>query len=83
MTAYPAAQPSLLRSPSCCPRRPKGVVDVEKLLHVQREALDTATIRRWLVERMGPEDPRVRTWDEIVARAATAGVPGAPPTSGP
>lgn len=35
-----------------------------------RPELDRAYIRRWIVEMMGEDDPRVRRWDDIVARFA-------------
>ncbi len=48
--------------------RPKDLVDVEKLVAVQGRDIDVAYIRRWMVDMMGEEDPRVRAWDEIVGR---------------
>ena len=43
------------------------MVDLERLVAVRPE-LDTAYVRRWLVDMMGEQDPRTRRWDEIVAR---------------
>ncbi len=47
--------------------RGKDMVDLERLVAVRSE-LDTAYVRRWIVEMMGEQDERVRRWDEIVAR---------------
>lgn len=46
--------------------RPKDVLDLEKLVAVQGSDLDTAYVRRWMVEMMGEEDERVVAWDRIV-----------------
>lgn len=48
--------------------RGKDMVDLERLVAVRGERLDRAYVRRWIVEMMGEDDPRVRRWDEIVAR---------------
>ena len=48
--------------------RSKDLVDVEKLVSVQREDLDTAYIRRWMVDMMGEDDERVAFWDRVLAR---------------
>ena len=48
--------------------RPKDLLDLEKLLAVQGKGLDAPYVRRWLVEMMGETDPRVVTWDGLVAR---------------
>jgi hypothetical protein len=53
--------------------RGKDVVDLERLVAVRGVDLDQAYVRRWMVEMMGDDDPRVRKWDEIVARFGTAG----------
>jgi hypothetical protein len=45
--------------------RPKDVVDLERLLEVQGEQLDTAYVRRELVNMMGDDDERVRRWDAL------------------
>ena len=50
--------------------RGKDVGDLAQLDAVRREALDHAYIRRWIVDMMGDDDPRVRTWDDLVARYA-------------
>ncbi|MSP63368.1 MAG: hypothetical protein EXR72_24100 [Myxococcales bacterium] len=47
--------------------RSKDLLDVEKLVAVQGADLDSAYIRRWIVEMMGEEDERVAAWDRIVA----------------
>lgn len=49
--------------------RGKDLVDLERLVAVQGERLDSAYVRRHLVEMMGEEDERVRRWDAIVERA--------------
>jgi hypothetical protein len=59
--------------------RGKDLVDLEKLVAVHGPALDTACIRRWMVEMMGEEDERVLAWDGIVA---AAGPDTAPPPIG-
>lgn len=48
--------------------RAKDLVDVEKLLVVQGDAIDRAYIRRWLVEMMGDDDDRITAWDAMCAR---------------
>lgn len=47
--------------------RGKDVVDLERLITSQGKKLDAAYVRRWLVETMGPEDDRVKKWDELCA----------------
>jgi hypothetical protein len=47
--------------------RPKDIVDLQRLVAVSA-ALDHAYVRRWIVEMMGNDDPRVRTWDDLVER---------------
>lgn len=53
--------------------RPKDLVDLERLVAVSGHALDHAYVRRWLVEMMGDDDPRVVAWDDLVARFGAAG----------
>ena len=48
--------------------RSKDVADLERLVAVQRAALDHAYVRRWIVEMMGEDDPRTTTWDDPVTR---------------
>lgn len=48
--------------------RGKDLVDLERLVAVRAGRLDTAYVRRWIVEMMGETDPRVVRWDEVVAR---------------
>jgi hypothetical protein len=48
--------------------RGKDVVDLERLVATQRERLDHAYVRRWIVEMMGEDDPRTATWDDLVRR---------------
>lgn len=50
--------------------RGKDLVDLERLVAVRRE-LDTAYVRRWIVDMMGEEDARTRRWDEITKRFGT------------
>jgi hypothetical protein len=47
--------------------RGKDVVDIERLIAVQRDAIDRAYVRAWLVDMMGADDPRVATWDRLWA----------------
>ena len=47
--------------------RPKDLRDVERMLAVQRGRMDTAFIRRWLVEMLGESAERVVAWDRLVA----------------
>lgn len=49
--------------------RPKDLVDLQRMLAVQREKLDHAYVRRHLVTMMGKDDERVRKWDELTAAA--------------
>jgi hypothetical protein len=48
--------------------RSKDVADLERLVAVAE--LDARYVRRWIVEMMGEDDPRVVKWDEIVATFA-------------
>ena len=48
--------------------RLKDLVDIERLVVVQGEALDRDYIRRWMVEMMGEDDERVEEWDAIILR---------------
>lgn len=45
--------------------RPKDLVDLARLLEVQRPALDVAFVRGWLVDMVGAEDVRIAKWDEL------------------
>lgn len=47
--------------------RGKDVVDLERLLAVQRDLVDVAYVRNHLVAMVGGDDPRVTTWDRICA----------------
>lgn len=47
--------------------RGKDLVDLERLVAVRPE-LDTAYVRRWIVDMMGDDDDRTRRWDDIVRR---------------
>lgn len=47
--------------------RGKDLGDVERLLVVQGNDLDRGYVRRWLVETVGEDDPRVLEWDALCA----------------
>ena len=47
--------------------RPKDLMDLERLV-ATAISLDAARVRALIVEAMGPDDERVRAWDDIVAR---------------
>ena len=47
--------------------RGKDLVDLERLLGSQGKKLDAPYVRRWMVETMGEDDPRVKKWDELCA----------------
>lgn len=46
--------------------RGKDLIDLERLVSVQGKRLDTAYVRRQLVEMMGEDDVRVSKWDELL-----------------
>jgi hypothetical protein len=48
--------------------RGKDLVDLERLVAVAGTLLDHAYVRRWIVDMMGEDDPRVARWDELVRR---------------
>jgi hypothetical protein len=52
--------------------RTKDLVDLERLVAVSGSTMDHGYVRRWLVEMMGEDDPRVVAWDGLVARFAPA-----------
>ncbi len=45
--------------------RGKDRVDLERLVGVQGSAVDAAYVRRWIVDMVGADDPRVAEWDRI------------------
>ena len=47
--------------------RGKDVVDLERLIAVQGSAVDGASVRARIVEMLGEQDPRVETWDRLLA----------------
>ncbi len=47
--------------------RPKDLVDIGRVLQIQRDRFDTAFVRRWIVEMLGADDERVGSWDRTVA----------------
>jgi hypothetical protein len=46
--------------------RAKDIVDLQRLLAVMGEKLDTAYVRRHVVAMMGEDDERVARWDELL-----------------
>jgi len=42
-----------------------NVVDLERLVAVQGDALDAAYVRQQIVDMLGQDDPRVATWDRL------------------
>ena len=50
--------------------RGKDVVDVERMVALQGTRLDRDYVRRWLVDCVGEEDPRMPQWDDICAALA-------------
>ena len=46
--------------------RGKDLVDLERLVAVQRGDLDTTYVRRWVIDLVGEDDPRATAWDRIV-----------------
>jgi hypothetical protein len=51
--------------------RPKDIIDLERLLEVRRDKLDTDYIRAQLVDMVGPDDERVARWDALTALSRT------------
>lgn len=51
--------------------RAKDIVDLQRLIAVQGDRLDTVYVRRQIVEMMGDDDERVTRWDELVAEHST------------
>jgi len=47
--------------------RPKDVADLERMSAVQGPALQRDYVRGWIVDMLGPDDERVKTWDRIAA----------------
>ena len=45
--------------------RGKDIVDLERLIAVQGDALDGAYVRAHIAELLGPGDERVATWDKL------------------
>jgi hypothetical protein len=46
--------------------RPQDIVDLRNILEMQRSAFDRDWVRRQLLDLVGPHDPRVIQWDELV-----------------
>lgn len=57
--------------------RPKDLVDLERLVEVQGEALDVAYVRREIVAMMGDDDVRVQRWDQLTLQRSPASAPEA------
>lgn len=49
--------------------RPKDLVDLERLIAVQGDALDVGFVRRSVVEMLGEDDVRVTEWDRLTRSA--------------
>ena len=47
--------------------RGKDIVDLERLIAVQGSAVDGAYVRARIAEMLGEQDPRVETWDRLLA----------------
>jgi hypothetical protein len=47
--------------------RSKDIADLERLIAVYGTKMDLAYVRRQIVEAMGEDDPRTKTWDRLVA----------------
>ena len=47
--------------------RPKDINDVERLVRFQGRNLDREYVHRWLEDLVGKEDPRMATWEGMVA----------------
>jgi hypothetical protein len=47
--------------------RGKDIVDLERLIAVQGVTLDGAYVRSQIVGMLGTDDPRVATWDKLLA----------------
>lgn len=47
--------------------RPKDLADLERLVSLRAD-LDGAYVRTWLVDLMGEDDERVRSWDQVLGR---------------
>ncbi len=52
--------------------RSKDLLDVERLVGLQREALDRAYVRGWLVDCVGEDDHRIVEWDALLRQLGVA-----------
>jgi hypothetical protein len=52
--------------------RAKDLADVEALLVIRGREFTRSYSRDWLARVVGPSDLRLKTWDELVARAESA-----------
>lgn len=50
--------------------RAKDLSDVKRMVLFQGDALDKDYVRRWLVDLVGPDDPRVSEWDDMAVEAS-------------
>jgi hypothetical protein len=48
--------------------RSKDLADLERLISSSGLKLDAPWVRKWLVETVGEEDERLRTWDRLCAQ---------------
>lgn len=51
--------------------REQDILDVRKILKAQRPRLELAWIRARLEEIVGPRDPRMIRWEELVSELET------------
>ena len=51
--------------------RPKDIVDLQRLIAVQGERLDTSYVRQHVAKMLGEGDERVAKWDELVQTHGT------------
>lgn len=52
--------------------RPKDIVDLQRLVAVQGERLDTDYVRQHVADMLGENDDRVEKWDELVHEHGSA-----------
>jgi hypothetical protein len=50
--------------------RPKDLVDVQRLIEIQGDAVDRGFVRQSLIDMLGPDDERIRSWDDLMARVS-------------
>ncbi len=47
--------------------RSQDIVDIENILKIQGRNLDANWVRERLIEIVGPRDPRIVRWDELIS----------------